>query len=74
LIPPDAGGLDELLGWVVGRFGGWATAEARAFVLGLLADLPGSCWTIAQHAGGATPDGMQYGLAGAVWDEHAVRC
>jgi hypothetical protein len=28
-------------------------------VLGLLADLPRkNCWTIAEHAGQATPDGM----------------
>jgi SRSO17 transposase len=48
--------------------------HARAFVLGLLADLPRKhCWTIAEHAGQATPDGMQHLLAGAVWDEHAVR-
>jgi SRSO17 transposase len=43
-------------------------------VLGLLADLPRkNCWTIAEHAGHATPDGLQHLLAGAVWDEHAVR-
>jgi len=43
-------------------------------VLGLLADLPRkNCWTIAEHAGQATPDGMQHLLAGAVWDHDAVR-
>jgi SRSO17 transposase len=43
-------------------------------VLGLLADLPRkNCWTIAEHAGDATPDGMQHLLAGAVWDHDAVR-
>jgi SRSO17 transposase len=68
-------GLEELLGRVAGRF---ARVEprrhARALVLGLLADLPRkNCWTIAEHAGQATPDGMQHLLAGAVWDEHAVR-
>jgi SRSO17 transposase len=48
--------------------------HARALVLGLLADLPRkNCWTIAEHAGHATPDGLQHLLAGAVWDEHAVR-
>src|SRR6266498_3275504 len=68
-------GLDELLGRVAGRF---ARVEprrhARAFVLGLLADLPRkNCWTIAEHAGDASPDGMQHLLAGAVWDHDAVR-
>src|SRR6266511_1367937 len=68
-------GLDELLGRVAGRF---ARVEprrrAKAFVLGLLADLPRkNCWTIAEHAGDASPDGMQHLLAGAVWDHDAVR-
>jgi hypothetical protein len=37
-------------------------------VLGLLADLPRkNCWTIAEHAGQATPDGLQHLLAAAVW-------
>jgi hypothetical protein len=30
-------------------------------------------WTLAEHAGDASSDGMQHQLAGAVWDEHAVR-
>jgi len=68
-------GLDELLGQVAARF---ARVEprrrARAFVLGLLADLPRkNCWTIAEHAGDTSPDGMQHLLAGAVWDHDKVR-
>src|SRR5438477_7089082 len=60
---------------VAGRF---ARVEprrrARAFVLGLLADLPRkNCWTIAEHAGDATPDGMQNLLSRAAWDADAVR-
>ena len=48
--------------------------RARAFVLGLLAPLPRkNCWTIAEHAGDATPDGMQHLLARAQWDADAVR-
>jgi hypothetical protein len=67
--------LDELLGRVAGRF---ARVEprrhARALVLGLLADLPRKdCWAIAEHAGQATPDGLQHLLAGAFWDHDAVR-
>jgi SRSO17 transposase len=43
-------------------------------VLGLLADLPRkNCWTIAEHAGDPSPDGMQHLLARAVWDHDAVR-
>jgi len=43
-------------------------------VLGLLADLPRkNCWTIAEHAGDPSPDGMQHLLARAVWDHDGVR-
>jgi SRSO17 transposase len=43
-------------------------------VLGLLADLPRkNCWTLAEHAGDASPDGLQHLLARAVWDEDGVR-
>jgi SRSO17 transposase len=48
--------------------------RARAFVLGLLAPLPRkNCWTIAEQAGDATPDGMQNLLARACWDADGVR-
>jgi SRSO17 transposase len=48
--------------------------RARAFVLGLLAELPRkNCWTIAGHAGDAAPDGMQHLLARARWDADGVR-
>ena len=48
--------------------------RARAFVLGLLSGLRRkNCWTIAELAGDATPDGMQHLLAGARWDADAVR-
>jgi SRSO17 transposase len=67
--------FDQLLGRVAGRFARvdlrW---RARAFVRGLLADLPRkNCWTIAEHAGDPTPDGMQHLLARAVWDHDKVR-
>jgi SRSO17 transposase len=43
-------------------------------VCGLLADLPRkNCWTIAEHAGDLTPDGMQHLLGRAVWDHDGVR-
>ena len=67
--------LEELLGRVAGRFGRVEPRRrARAFVYGLLADLPRkNCWTIAEHAGDASPDGMQHLLAGAVWDHDGMR-
>jgi SRSO17 transposase len=68
-------GLEELLGRIAGRFGRVEPRRrARAFVCGLLADLPRkNCWTIAEHAGDVTPDGMQHLLGRAVWDHDGVR-
>ncbi|HZA17782.1 MAG TPA: IS701 family transposase [Pseudonocardiaceae bacterium] len=67
--------LDELLARVAGRFGRVEPRRrVRGFVLGLLADLPRkNCWTIGEHAGDATPDGMQHLLSRAVWDTDGVR-
>ncbi|WP_456340118.1 transposase [Streptomyces europaeiscabiei] len=48
--------------------------RARHFVRGLLADLPRkNCWTIAEWAGEASPDGMQHLVGRAKWDADAVR-
>ena len=63
------------MGRIAGRF---ARVEprrrARAFVLGLLSGLRRkNCWTIAEQAGDAIPDGMQHLLAAARWDADAVR-
>jgi SRSO17 transposase len=68
-------GVDELLERIAGRFGRVELRRrVRGFLLGLLADLPRkNCWTIAEHAGDATPDGMQHLLARAVWDTDGVR-
>lgn len=68
-------GFDELMGRIAGRF---ARVEARRrvrdVVLGLLSELPRkNCWTLSEHAGNATPDGMQHFLARAVWDTDGVR-
>ena len=67
--------LEELLGRIAGRFARIEPRRrARAFVRGLLADLPRkNCWTIAEHAGDPSPDGMQHLLSQAVWDADAVR-
>ncbi|WP_409497456.1 IS701 family transposase, partial [Amycolatopsis sp. cmx-11-12] len=43
-------------------------------LLGLLSDLPDkNCWTISEHAGDDTPDGIQHLLRKAVWDAEEVR-
>jgi SRSO17 transposase len=67
--------LEELLSRVAGRFGRVEPRRrAKAFVYGLLADLPRkNCWTIAEHAGNPSPDGMQHLLSRAVWDHDGVR-
>lgn len=67
--------FDQLMGRVAGRF---ARVESRrrctALVLGLLSDLPRkNCWTLAEYAGDATPDGMQHLLHRAKWDADTVR-
>jgi SRSO17 transposase len=68
-------GFEDLIARIGRRFGRveprW---RARSFLLGLLAGLPRTnCWTIAEHAGQASPDGMQHLLARAVWDHDGVR-
>ena len=67
--------LDELMARVGPRFRRVEPRRrARAFVLGLLADLPRkNCWSIAEHAGDAAPGGMQHLLSGARWDAGLVR-
>ena len=76
-VSPDRwlGALDELMLRAGSRFGRVEPRRrARAFVLGLLAELPRkNCWTIAEQAGDATPDGMQHLLARARWDADGVR-
>ncbi len=48
--------------------------RVRDFVRGLLAPLPRkNCWTIAEHAGDAGPDGMQDLLTRVTWDDAEVR-
>ena len=67
--------FDELMGRIAGRFRRVEPRRrARAFVLGLIAGLPRkNCWTIAEHAGDATPHGMQHLLERASWDANEVR-
>lgn len=48
--------------------------RVRDLILGLLSDLPRkNCWTIAERAGHATPDGLQHLLGRAKWDADLVR-
>ena len=65
----------ELLDRVAGRFARVETRRRFArFLRGMLAELPRkNCWTIAEHAGDTTPDGMQHLLNRAVWDTEGMR-
>lgn len=67
--------FEALMGRIEGRFGRVEPRRrAREFVLGLLSDLPRkNCWTLAEHAGDATPHGLQHLLSRAKWDADAVR-
>ncbi len=48
--------------------------HAASLVQGLLSGLEKkNCWTIAEHAGRASPDGLQHLLSRARWDADAVR-
>jgi SRSO17 transposase len=67
--------FDALMGRIAGRFTRVEPRRhARDLALGLMSDLPGkNCWTIAEHAGHASPGGLQHLLARAVWDADGVR-
>jgi hypothetical protein len=70
-----AAGLDALHARIAGRF---VRAEPRRRVLAYLRGLLGNVtrkngWQLAEHAGEATPDGMQRLLATADWDPDRVR-
>lgn len=48
--------------------------QARKYVAGLISDLPRkNGWTLAEHAGDATPDRMQRLLNHAVWDHDTAQ-
>jgi DDE superfamily endonuclease len=70
-----AAGLNALHARIAGRF---ARAEPRQRVLAYLRGLLGNVgrkngWQLTEHAGEATPDGMQRLLATATWDPDLVR-
>jgi SRSO17 transposase len=65
--------FEGLMGRTAGRFTRVETRRRmKDFVLGLLSDLPRkNCWTIAEWAGEASPDGMQHLIGRATWDADA---
>jgi SRSO17 transposase len=70
-----AGELELLHGRIAGRFGrSEPRARAREYVTGLVAGLERkNGWTLAEHAGEVSPDGMQRLLRWAGWDVDGVR-
>jgi SRSO17 transposase len=70
-----AAAVDGLLARIGGRFARIETRlRAKGLLLGLLADLPRkNCWTIAEHAGDASPHGMQHLLNRASIDTDGLR-
>jgi SRSO17 transposase len=48
--------------------------HAAELIAGMVSGLDRkNCWTIAEHRGNATPDGLQHLLSRAKWDAEAVR-
>src|SRR5690348_13856118 len=68
-------GLDDVMARIAPRFGRVEPRRrARGYLLGLLAPLAGkNSWTIAEAAGGDSPDGMQRLLNNYQWDADAMR-
>jgi SRSO17 transposase len=67
--------FDGLMARIAGRF---ARVESRLLardaVAGLMSDLAvKNCWTLAEHAGHDSPDGLQHLLRKAKWDTDGVR-
>jgi len=68
-------GFGEVIDRISGRFSRYEPRRRAArLMLGLVSGLDcKNCWTIAEHRGDATPDGLQHLLARAVWDTDGVR-
>jgi SRSO17 transposase len=67
--------LEDVFARVAGRFGRVEPRKrAFAYVRGLLASLERrNGWTLAEHAGDGSPDGVQALLCSPCWDRDAVR-
>lgn len=70
-----AAGLDDAFALVAGRFRRWEVrVRARACVEGMSSGLQRTTgWSLAEHAGESSPDGMQRLFSSARWDADLVR-
>lgn len=68
-------GLDDAFAHVAGRFGRREVRlRARRCLEGLLSGIERKTgWSLAEYAGEATPDGMQWLFSAARWDADSVR-
>jgi SRSO17 transposase len=68
-------GFGEVMDRIGSRFTRFEPRRhAAALMLGMLSGLDRkNCWTIAEHRGQVSPDGLQHLLSRAVWDADAVR-
>jgi len=67
--------FSEVIDRIAPRFARYEPLRHAAGLLqGLVSGLDRkNCWTIAEHRGSATPDGLQHLLGRAKWDADAVR-
>ncbi|MDQ2737235.1 MAG: transposase [Actinomycetota bacterium] len=76
-IDPDRwpDGFDALLDRIAPHFARYEPLRRPgSLMLGLLSGLDRkNCWTIAEHRGDPTPDGLQHSLSRTKWDADAVR-
>ena len=65
---------NQLAGLLAAHFTRWEPVQqAGKYIDGLMSDLPDkNCWSLAQHAGDASPDKMQRLLERAAWDQGAA--
>ncbi|KUO05588.1 hypothetical protein AQJ67_05445 [Streptomyces caeruleatus] len=66
--------FEALMGRIAGRFARLESRRRRgsSFSGWLMSDLPRKyCWTLAEHAGYASPDGLQHLLSRTKWDADA---
>ena len=67
--------FSAVIDWIAPRFARYEPLRhAGELMAGMVSGLDRkNCWTIAEHRGATTPDGLQHLLARASWDADGVR-